>query len=88
MVSGLVGATHSAYGAELVAGAREVERDRRRLATGTAPVGDRYWVRVIGETTGGEPWGWRINGHHLAVHTVVGPAGATLTPTSSEPSRR
>ncbi|MGH9244382.1 MAG: DUF3500 domain-containing protein [Acidimicrobiales bacterium] len=41
---------------------------------------DRYWVRVLGPPGGDEPWAWRVNAHHLALHlTVVGDAIA-VTP--------
>lgn len=36
-----------------------------------------YWMRILGEPGGDEPWAWRLNGHHLAIHvTVVGDAFA------------
>ena len=80
---------HSPAGAELAIGAVEIERVRRELATGTSPDGDRYWLRVLGDPDDDEPWGWRINGHHLAVHVIVTAAGASLTPhfIGSEPAR-
>ena len=32
-----------------------------------------YWLVVLGDPTGTDPWAWRINGHHLlAQATVVG----------------
>ena len=32
-----------------------------------------FWVRVLGTPDAREPWAWRVNGHHLAVHlTLVG----------------
>jgi hypothetical protein len=79
---------HSPDGAELALGAVEVERVRRELATGAPPAGDRYWLRILGDPDGDEPWGWRINGHHLAVHVVVTDAGTTFTPhfIGSEPA--
>jgi hypothetical protein len=78
----------SADGAGLAVGAVEVERVRRELVAGSPPDGDRYWLRVLGDPDGDEPWGWRINGHHLAVHVVVGDGGATFTPhfIGSEPA--
>lgn len=48
-----------------------------------------YWFRVLGDPAGSEPWGWRANGHHLAVHlTIVGEAIA-VTPQffGSNPAR-
>ncbi|MEH1129006.1 DUF3500 domain-containing protein [Micromonospora sp. CPCC 206061] len=79
---------HSPAGGDLAIGAVEVERVRRELATGSPPNGDRYWLRVLGDPDGDEPWGWRINGHHLAVHVVVTPGGTTFTPhfVGSEPA--
>jgi hypothetical protein len=79
---------HSPGGGELATGAVEVERVRRELAAGSPPRGDRYWLRVLGDPDGDEPWGWRINGHHLAVHVVVTAGGATYTPhfIGSEPA--
>lgn len=70
-------------------GAVEIERVRRELATGTPTGGDRYWLRLLGDPTGDEPWGWRLNGHHLAVHVIVTRAGASLTPhfIGAEPAR-
>ena len=84
----LLRSAHSPEGGDLAVGALEVERIRRELATGSPPAGDRYWLRVLGDPDGEQPWGWRINGHHLAVHVVVGPAGTTLTPhfIGSEPA--
>ncbi len=28
---------------------------------------DDYWVSVFGDPDGGEPWGWRFEGHHVSV---------------------
>ena len=89
LVLELLRSAHSPLGAELAVGAIEVERVRRELATGARPDGDRYWVRVLGEPGGDQPWGWRINGHHLAVHIVVAGETFTVTPhfLGSEPAR-
>jgi hypothetical protein len=85
----LLRSAHSPDGAELGVGAIEVERVRRELSTGSRPDGDRYWVRVLGEPGSQEPWGWRINGHHLAVHVVVVGETFTVTPhfLGSEPAQ-
>lgn len=78
----------SSDGSGLAIAAVEVERVRRELASGSPPAGDRYWLRVLGEPDGDAPWGWRINGHHLAVHVVVTAGGTTYTPhfIGSEPA--
>ena len=76
----LIDSAHGPLGADLATGVLQVERVRRELVTG-APVGDdRYWVRVLGEPGSDEPWGWRVNGHHLAVHVVVAQGRASVTP--------
>ncbi|MEV0122171.1 DUF3500 domain-containing protein [Streptomyces sp. NPDC050703] len=86
-VDALLATAHSAAGAELARGAIEVERHRRALAGATG--GDRYWVRLLGDPDGGGPWGWRMNGHHLAVHVTVTAAGVRVTPhfIGAEPAR-
>jgi hypothetical protein len=88
LVLDLLHASHSPRGGGLAVGAIEVERVRRHLVSGAPPTGDRYWVRVLGDPAGEGPWGWRINGHHLAVHVVVADGTATLTPhfVGSEPA--
>ncbi|MGW4949547.1 DUF3500 domain-containing protein [Streptomyces parvulus] len=83
----LLATAHSVPGAELARGAIEVERHRRARH---GPVsGDRYWVRLLGDPDGEGPWGWRMNGHHLAVHVLVTSAGVRVTPhfVGSEPAR-
>ena len=85
----LLRSAHSTQGGDLAEGAVEVERVRRQLATGSWPDGDRYWLRVLGDPDGDAPWGWRVNGHHLAVHVVVVGEDTTITPhfLGSEPAR-
>jgi hypothetical protein len=88
LVLELLRSAHSPEGADLAVGAVEVERVRRELVSGSVPDGDRYWVRVHGDPGGEEPWGWRINGHHLAVHAIVVGGSVTITPhfLGSEPA--
>jgi len=59
---------------------RETERIEQRHS-----VDDRdpelYYFSVFGTPGGAEPWGWRANGHHLALSfTVVGDALVSPTP--------
>lgn len=86
-VDALLAAAHSAAGAELARGAIEVERYRRATLGGTG--GDRYWLRLLGDPDGDGPWGWRMNGHHLAVHVLITQAGMRVTPhfIGAEPAR-
>ncbi|MEV0616764.1 DUF3500 domain-containing protein [Nonomuraea sp. NPDC050404] len=68
-------------GARTAQGVIELERVRRRLVTGVDEIdGDRYWFRVFGRPQEAEPWAWRINGHHLAVHITVVGDSITVTP--------
>ena len=40
-----------------------------------------YWHAVFGEPGSGEPWSWRIGGHHVAVHlTIAGDEVIGTTP--------
>ncbi|MEO3792947.1 DUF3500 domain-containing protein [Nonomuraea sp. B10E15] len=68
-------------GARTARGVIELERVRRRLATGVDQIdGDRYWFRVFGDPGGADPWTWRVNGHHLAVHITVAGDAVAVTP--------
>lgn len=52
------------------------------LEKGRGPVRDpeQYFVTVFG-TPGEEPWGWRVEGHHLALNfTSAGGAAPAMTP--------
>ncbi len=86
----LMDAGFSAEGAKTARRVIATERIRRQMATGAEAVdGDRYWFRILGHPGGDEPWAWRVNGHHLAVHvTVVGDA-FSVTPSffGAEPAR-
>jgi len=83
LVLALLDATHTEAGATTIRGAIEAERVRRRLGSGSDDIGpDRYWVRVLGDPAGEpeQPWGWRINGHHLAVHLMTAGDRVAVTP--------
>ncbi len=43
-------------------------------------VGDRYYLRVLGDPGGTEPWAWRLNGHHLALHVTLVDGAIAFTP--------
>ena len=40
--------------------------------------GNDYWVSVYGDPSGGEPWGWRFEGHHVSVSMTI--AGGRVSP--------
>jgi Protein of unknown function (DUF3500) len=63
----------SAAGAMTTRAVIDLDLIRRRLDGEPDADDDEYWVRVLGDPRGGDPWAWRLNGHHLAIHlTVVG----------------
>lgn len=39
-----------------------------------------YFLRILGDPAGPEPWAWRINGHHLALHLTIAGGGVSITP--------
>ncbi|TDW93814.1 uncharacterized protein DUF3500 [Kribbella pratensis] len=43
-------------------------------------VGDRYYLRVLGDPAGTGPWAWRLNGHHLALHVTLVDGAISFTP--------
>ncbi|WP_329476084.1 DUF3500 domain-containing protein [Kribbella sp. NBC_01484] len=43
-------------------------------------VGDRYYLRVLGDPAGSGPWAWRLNGHHLALHVTLVDGAISFTP--------
>ncbi len=47
---------------------------------GGSTVGDRYYLRVLGDPAGFEPWAWRLNGHHLALHVALVDGAISFTP--------
>jgi hypothetical protein len=53
------------------------------LEQGGGPTRDPelYYVTIFGSPGGSEPWGWRVEGHHLSVNvTSAGSSSAALTP--------
>ncbi|MDX6281897.1 MAG: hypothetical protein QOH03_2968 [Kribbellaceae bacterium] len=48
----------------------------------------RYYLRVLGDPSGMDPWAWRLNGHHIALHVtfVSGAIGFTPQFFGSEPA--
>ncbi|HEX7079672.1 MAG TPA: DUF3500 domain-containing protein [Gammaproteobacteria bacterium] len=46
-----------------------------------------YWLTIMGEPSGEEPWGWQLDGHHLVINYFVLGDQVVMTPTfmGSEP---
>jgi hypothetical protein len=40
----------------------------------------RYFLRVLGDPSGSDPWAWRINGHHIALHLTFVDGAVSFTP--------
>lgn len=58
---------------------RETERIEQ-IDSGEDRDPELYYVTVFGAPGGPEPWGWRVNGHHLALNFAV-VDGALVSPT-------
>ncbi|MFG1908266.1 DUF3500 domain-containing protein [Kribbella sp. NPDC048928] len=43
-------------------------------------LGERFFLRVLGDPSGTGPWAWRLNGHHLALHVMVVDGAIAFTP--------
>jgi hypothetical protein len=48
-----------------------------------------YWITVMGEPSGRNPWGWQLDGHHLVINYFVLGDQVVMTPAfmGSEPIR-
>lgn len=48
-----------------------------------------YWITIMGEPSGTEPWGWQIDGHHLVINYFVLGDQVVMSPVfiGSEPIR-
>ncbi len=58
----------------------ELERAEGNVRFPRVP--DRYYFTVFGDPTNGEPWSWRVEGHHVSLHfTIVN--GKTISPNPS-----
>lgn len=40
-----------------------------------------YWISFLGEPSATQPWGWQLDGHHLALNFSVVGSGVAVTPT-------
>jgi len=45
---------------------REIEADRENV--NEIRDSEKYWFAVFGDPSGDEPWGWRVEGHHLSLN--------------------
>jgi hypothetical protein len=85
---GLVRESMSASGFETARNVMKLN-DYVRELTGRAEEYDEwyYWMSIMGQPSGGEPWGWQIDGHHLIVNCFVLGDQLVLTPNfmGSEP---
>ncbi|MFF0268707.1 DUF3500 domain-containing protein [Kribbella sp. NPDC004536] len=43
-------------------------------------LGERFFLRVLGDPSGTGPWAWRLNGHHLALHVTFVDGAVSFTP--------
>lgn len=64
------GLSEHAYAQAMVIIALEEVLDRRERWRRRRHSND-YWVNVFGDPSGGDPWSWRFEGHHLSVTMTV-----------------
>ncbi|MDH3222189.1 MAG: DUF3500 domain-containing protein [Gemmatimonadota bacterium] len=72
-------AAFALLGAALSAEGLKLSRDIMRLNHTLGELTDNfeeygewlYWITVMGEPSGTEPWGWQIDGHHLVINYFV-----------------
>jgi len=53
------------------------------IEQGKGPLRDpeNYYISIFGAPGGAEPWGWRVEGHHLSLnYTAAGDAAPSMTP--------
>src|SRR4051794_21334959 len=52
------------------------------LEKGKGPVRDpeNYFVSIFGDPAAKDAWGWRFEGHHLALNFAAGAGGVAVTP--------
>ncbi|MFC5268586.1 DUF3500 domain-containing protein [Kribbella qitaiheensis] len=43
-------------------------------------MGERFFLRILGDPAGMEPWAWRLNGHHIALHLTFVDGAISFTP--------
>jgi hypothetical protein len=41
---------------------------------------DKYWIGIFGDPKAGGPWGWQLDGHHLALNFTVVDGEISVTP--------
>jgi hypothetical protein len=84
---GLLNLGLSERGTRLARGIMELEGTLRELEQAVdSPWAARrdpglYYLTIFGHPDGGQPWGWRFEGHHLSVNaTDLGPHGEIVAP--------
>jgi hypothetical protein len=69
---GLMGASLSAKGLKQSQDIMKLNGTLAELAKNFDEYGEwLYWITIMGEPSRTEPWGWQIDGHHLAINYFV-----------------
>ena len=86
---GLMRASFSARGLEQSRNVMRLNGHLAELVKNFEEYGEYlYWITVMGTPSATEPWGWQLDGHHLAVNYFVLGDQVVMTPTflGSEPT--
>ncbi len=60
----------------------QTELYRPKRPEDEAPVGsEKYWLAVFGDPADQDPWGWQLEGHHLALNFTVADGQIAYAPT-------
>ena len=54
--------------------------EESRPGTGQYFGSEKFWLAIFGKPGGKDPWGWQLDGHHLAINTTVVGDRLSLTP--------
>lgn len=85
---GLLRASLSAKGLQLTRDIMRLNETLAELTQRPEEYGEfLYWITVMGTPSATEPWGWQLDGHHLAINYFVLGEQVVMTPTfmGSEP---
>jgi hypothetical protein len=78
----LIAAGLSARGFELARDVTRLEEHLAELMDDHDQYGEHlYWITIMGEPSGTQPWGWQFEGHHLIINFFVLGDQVVMTPT-------
>jgi len=79
----MIAASLSAQGLQLTRDAMRLNETLGELNDNNfAKYGEwKYWLSIMGDPSGSQPWGWQLDGHHLIVNYLIIGDQVVMTPT-------